>query len=105
MTDKTIWLIYLRAAIGEASAQRLDGSTQTCCIAAVPEKDLEQALKLLHEDLGADDMTLLEVYRCQRTDVEQMPGEASLKEHLDYICRTATARGVIAMATVGDEAF
>jgi hypothetical protein len=105
MSDKAIWLIYHRASIGEGSSLNMDGSTLSYGIAAVPEQNLEKALSLLKEDLKKDRVTLLEVYKCHRADVTEMPGEADLHDDIGYAIRTAESRGVVSLIAIGDEAL
>lgn len=105
MSEEVIWLIYHRASIRETSSLNMDGSTVSYGIAAVPEKDLEKALRLFKEGLDKDGMVLLDVYKCHQADGTQMPGEADLEGVVDYAIRTAESRGVVSLVAIDDEAL
>lgn len=105
MSEKASWLIYHRASIGESSSLNTDGSQVSYGIAAVPEEDLITALTLLKYELIKDDMTLLEVYKCQRSDVAHMPGESELQDDIGYAIRTAASRQAVSIVATGNESI
>jgi hypothetical protein len=65
MVVNSVWLLYHKASLSINSPMNQDGSTFIQGIGVVPAEDMQTALKLFDDYLQSQQMTILEMWKCE----------------------------------------
>ena len=85
----SVWLIHHKASMTLDSPMNLDGSEYMTGIGVVPATHMQEALQLFDQYLEKQDMTVLELWKCEQYLPENFTQSSQKDREINEVAREA----------------